>query len=319
MRPTTRAVVVNLPHNPTGMHLGAAEFDALAELVERHGATLVCDEVYRGLEQDPAAPAARGRRLLAPRRQRRRALEVVRAGRPARGLAGDARPRAAGRRRAGARLHVALQPGAVRGARRRRAARRGGPDRAQPRHHRGQPAARRRADGRARRASSTGCGPRRARSASRAIAAREGIDAFNERLVERAGRAAAAGPRVRLRRRALPPRASAARTSPRRSSGSTGSCARERLRPDRRHVRADAPPRSAHRAADRRRARRRAQRRQRRRRRRRVRAARPRRGRGRAVGRDARAATRGRRARRAGRRPRTCRSATTPSTPRWRC
>jgi aspartate/methionine/tyrosine aminotransferase len=63
MRPTTRAVVVNLPHNPTGMHLAAAEFDALAELVERHGATLVCDEVYRGLEQEPAdrLPAAADR------------------------------------------------------------------------------------------------------------------------------------------------------------------------------------------------------------------------------------------------------------------
>ncbi len=60
MRPTTRAVVVNLPHNPTGMHLAPAEFAALAELVESHGATLVCDEVYRGLEQDTAArlPAA---------------------------------------------------------------------------------------------------------------------------------------------------------------------------------------------------------------------------------------------------------------------
>jgi aspartate/methionine/tyrosine aminotransferase len=63
MRPTTRAVVVNLPHNPTGMHLGEAEFDALADLVERHGATLVCDEVYRGLEYDPAGrlPAAADR------------------------------------------------------------------------------------------------------------------------------------------------------------------------------------------------------------------------------------------------------------------
>jgi aspartate/methionine/tyrosine aminotransferase len=54
MRPSTRAVIVNLPHNPTGMHLKAAEFEALVDLVERDGATLVCDEVYRGLEQDPA-------------------------------------------------------------------------------------------------------------------------------------------------------------------------------------------------------------------------------------------------------------------------
>jgi aspartate/methionine/tyrosine aminotransferase len=63
MRPTTRAVVVNLPHNPTGVHLGAAEFDALADLAEQHGATLVCDEVYRGLEYDPAdrLPAAADR------------------------------------------------------------------------------------------------------------------------------------------------------------------------------------------------------------------------------------------------------------------
>ena len=129
----------------------AAEFDALAELVERHGATLVCDEVYRGLEYDPAARLPGRRRSLAARRQRGRALEVLRARGPARGLAGDARPRPARRRRAGARLHLALQPGAVRGARHHRAARRRRAGRAQPRHHRGQPAARRRADRRARR------------------------------------------------------------------------------------------------------------------------------------------------------------------------
>jgi aspartate/methionine/tyrosine aminotransferase len=63
LRPSTRAVVVNLPHNPTGMHVGAEEFDALVDLVDGHGATLVCDEVYRGLEHDPAArlPAAADR------------------------------------------------------------------------------------------------------------------------------------------------------------------------------------------------------------------------------------------------------------------
>jgi aspartate/methionine/tyrosine aminotransferase len=60
MRPATRAIVVNLPHNPTGMLATSADLAALAELAERHGATLVCDEVYRGLEQDPAErlPAA---------------------------------------------------------------------------------------------------------------------------------------------------------------------------------------------------------------------------------------------------------------------
>jgi aspartate/methionine/tyrosine aminotransferase len=60
LRPNTRAVIVNLPHNPTGMHVTAAEFGALVELVDRHGATLICDEVYRGLEHDPATriPAA---------------------------------------------------------------------------------------------------------------------------------------------------------------------------------------------------------------------------------------------------------------------
>jgi aspartate/methionine/tyrosine aminotransferase len=60
LRPTTRAVIVNLPHNPTGMHVTREQFDALVELVDGHGATLVCDEVYRGLEHDAAArlPAA---------------------------------------------------------------------------------------------------------------------------------------------------------------------------------------------------------------------------------------------------------------------
>jgi aspartate/methionine/tyrosine aminotransferase len=52
LRPQTRAVVVNLPHNPTGVHVTRRELDALVELVDRHGATLVCDEVYRGLEHD---------------------------------------------------------------------------------------------------------------------------------------------------------------------------------------------------------------------------------------------------------------------------
>ena len=64
LRPDTRAVVVNFPHNPTGMHPSPAQFDELVGLVESHGATLVCDEVYRGLEQEPR-PACRRRRRSA--------------------------------------------------------------------------------------------------------------------------------------------------------------------------------------------------------------------------------------------------------------
>ena len=50
----TRLVVVNLPHNPTGYLPAAAEFDALIDIVRRHGAWLLCDEMYRGLERNPA-------------------------------------------------------------------------------------------------------------------------------------------------------------------------------------------------------------------------------------------------------------------------
>ena len=50
----TRLVVVNFPHNPTGYLPDAAEFDALIDIVRRRGAWLLCDEMYRGLERDPA-------------------------------------------------------------------------------------------------------------------------------------------------------------------------------------------------------------------------------------------------------------------------
>jgi aspartate/methionine/tyrosine aminotransferase len=51
----TRLVVVNFPHNPTGYLPDAAEFEALLDMVRRRGAWLLCDEMYRGLERDPAA------------------------------------------------------------------------------------------------------------------------------------------------------------------------------------------------------------------------------------------------------------------------
>ncbi len=60
LRPETRLVYVNTPHNPTGMLMPRGVLDRLVELCAERGAWLFCDEVYRELEHDPAArlPAA---------------------------------------------------------------------------------------------------------------------------------------------------------------------------------------------------------------------------------------------------------------------
>jgi aspartate/methionine/tyrosine aminotransferase len=55
LRPDTRAIVVNFPHNPTGAHIDRATLDGLVELAEDAGAHLFSDEVYRWLEHPPAA------------------------------------------------------------------------------------------------------------------------------------------------------------------------------------------------------------------------------------------------------------------------
>jgi aspartate/methionine/tyrosine aminotransferase len=52
--PATSLIVVNLPHNPTGMLPDRATFDALVTIAAEAGAHLLVDEVYRGLELDPA-------------------------------------------------------------------------------------------------------------------------------------------------------------------------------------------------------------------------------------------------------------------------
>jgi aspartate/methionine/tyrosine aminotransferase len=53
LRPDTRLVVVNAPHNPTGMLPSHAEWRALTELCAEAGVHLLSDEVYRYLEFDP--------------------------------------------------------------------------------------------------------------------------------------------------------------------------------------------------------------------------------------------------------------------------
>jgi aspartate/methionine/tyrosine aminotransferase len=51
--PRTRFVVLNAPHNPTGMLPSQAAFREIADIAEDAGAVLLSDEVYRGLERDP--------------------------------------------------------------------------------------------------------------------------------------------------------------------------------------------------------------------------------------------------------------------------
>jgi aspartate/methionine/tyrosine aminotransferase len=53
LRPNTRLVVVNFPHNPTGATIDRDTFQKLVTLVESHGARLFSDEVYRFLEHAP--------------------------------------------------------------------------------------------------------------------------------------------------------------------------------------------------------------------------------------------------------------------------
>jgi aspartate/methionine/tyrosine aminotransferase len=60
LRPNTKAVIVNIPHNPTGYLMSQDDFRALNQLSVEHGFVLFSDEVYRELEYDPAdrLPAA---------------------------------------------------------------------------------------------------------------------------------------------------------------------------------------------------------------------------------------------------------------------
>lgn len=54
LRPNTRVIAVNFPNNPTGKVIAPETWRGLVALAEAHGAYLLSDEVYRGLERDPA-------------------------------------------------------------------------------------------------------------------------------------------------------------------------------------------------------------------------------------------------------------------------
>lgn len=54
LRPDTRLVAVNFPNNPTGAVPDQRTWAGLVELCHERGVRLLADEVYRGLEPDPA-------------------------------------------------------------------------------------------------------------------------------------------------------------------------------------------------------------------------------------------------------------------------
>jgi aspartate/methionine/tyrosine aminotransferase len=60
IRPNTRALYINTPHNPTGLLMPPQIFRRVLDLASQHGIYVFCDEVYRELEHDPATrlPAA---------------------------------------------------------------------------------------------------------------------------------------------------------------------------------------------------------------------------------------------------------------------
>jgi aspartate/methionine/tyrosine aminotransferase len=54
LRPSTRVIYINSPHNPTGTQMTADTFAAVVEIARERSIVLFSDEVYRGLEHDPA-------------------------------------------------------------------------------------------------------------------------------------------------------------------------------------------------------------------------------------------------------------------------
>ncbi len=113
LKPETRLVVVNAPHNPTGMLPSHAEWATLTGLCAEAGIHLLADEVYRYLEVVPDDRLVAGCDALEARRLTRGDVQVVRHGRVADRVAGDARPGAPGPLRGAQGLHDDLLVGAL--------------------------------------------------------------------------------------------------------------------------------------------------------------------------------------------------------------
>ena len=53
IRPNTRVIIFNCPHNPTGYLMGRDKLDRIVELARAQGILIFSDEVYRHLEHNP--------------------------------------------------------------------------------------------------------------------------------------------------------------------------------------------------------------------------------------------------------------------------
>ncbi len=50
IKPSTKLIVINTPHNPTGYSLSTAQLDEIASIANERGIFVFCDQVYKGLE-----------------------------------------------------------------------------------------------------------------------------------------------------------------------------------------------------------------------------------------------------------------------------
>ncbi len=53
IRPSTKLIIINQPHNPTGALISLNQLNKIVELVDHYNTYLFSDEVYRGLEYNP--------------------------------------------------------------------------------------------------------------------------------------------------------------------------------------------------------------------------------------------------------------------------
>lgn len=58
IRPNTKLIAVNFPHNPSGAVISHERFTQLIELCRERGLYLLSDEVYRGIEREPGRTLA---------------------------------------------------------------------------------------------------------------------------------------------------------------------------------------------------------------------------------------------------------------------